>query len=224
MLVSPRPVADALIAAAAATMAGRRSTHESYFATMSPPARLVPSSGTRDARLCAVLKGEDIVLLLKLTHQSPDWTVRTLERETTIPRSVVQRSLKRLWQAGLFDRRRRTANISQTEEFLIHGLKYVFPGSINGEIRGFATAWAAKPLADKLVAPPNDVPPVWPSAQGDMRGLALEPLHASVVEAAKRDPRLHEQLTLVDAIRIGDARIRGLAADLLAERLDTVST
>ena len=48
-----------------------------------------------------MLKGEDIVLLLKLTHVSPDWTVRTLERETTIPKSVVQRSLKRLWQAGL---------------------------------------------------------------------------------------------------------------------------
>lgn len=171
-----------------------------------------------------MLKGEDIVLLLKLTHLSPDWTVRTLERETTIPRSVVQRSLRRLWQAGLFDRRRRTANISQAEEFLIHGVKYVFPGSVNGESRGFATAWGAKPLADKLAAPPNDVPPVWPSAHGDTRGLALEPLHASAVEAATRDPLLREQLTLVDAIRIGDARIRGLAADLLTERLSDVST
>jgi hypothetical protein len=171
-----------------------------------------------------MLKGEDIVLLLKLTHMSPDWTVRTLERETTIPRSVVQRSLRRLWQAGLFDRRRRTVNISQAEEFLIHGVKYVFPGSVNGESRGFATAWGAKPLADKLAAPPNDVPPVWPSAHGDTRGLALGPLHASAVEAATRDPLLREQLTLVDAIRIGDARIRGLAADLLAERLSDVAT
>lgn len=171
-----------------------------------------------------MLKGEDIVLLLKLTHVSPDWTVRTLERETTIPKSVVQRSLKRLWQAGLFDPRRRRANVSQTEEFLIHGLKYVFPGSVNGESRGFATAWGAKPLADKLAAPSNDVPPVWPSAHGDTRGPALEPLHASAVEAAERDQLLREQLTLVDAIRIGDARIRGLAADLLSARLSDVST
>lgn len=171
-----------------------------------------------------MLKGEDVVLLLKLTHVGPDWTVRTLQRETTIPKSVVQRSLKRLWQAGLFDRRRRTANISQAEEFLIHGLKYVFPGSVNGESRGFATAWGAKPLADKLAAPSNDVPPVWPSAHGDTRGPALEPLHASVVEAAKQDPLLREQLTLVDAIRIGDARIRELAANLLTERLGGFST
>lgn len=170
-----------------------------------------------------MIKGEDVVLLLKLTHQDPDWTVRTLESETTIPRSVVQRSLKRLWQAGLFDPRRRVANISQTEEFLVHGLKYVFPGSVNGESRGIPTAWAAKPLVDAVAAPANDVPPVWPSAQGDTRGLALEPLHTSVVEATKRDPVLREQLALVDAIRIGDARIRGLAADMLRERISSAS-
>jgi hypothetical protein len=170
-----------------------------------------------------MIKGEDVVLLLKLTHQDPDWTVRTLESETTIPRSVVQRSLKRLWQAGLFDPRRRVANISQTEEFLVHGLKYVFPGSVNGESRGIPTAWAAKPLVDAVAAPANDVPPVWPSAQGDTRGLALEPLHTSVVEATRRDPVLREQLALVDAIRIGDARIRGLAADMLRERIGSAS-
>jgi hypothetical protein len=170
-----------------------------------------------------MIKGEDVVLLLTLTHQDPDWTVRTLESETTIPRSVVQRSLKRLWQAGLFDPRRRVANISQTEEFLVHGLKYVFPGSVNGESRGIPTAWAAKPLVDAVAAPANDVPPVWPSAQGDTRGLALEPLHTSVVEATRRDPVLREQLALVDAIRIGDARIRGLAADMLRERIGSAS-
>lgn len=171
-----------------------------------------------------MLKGEDIVLLLKLTRPSTDWTVRTLESETTIARSVVQRSLKRLWEAGLFDPKRRVANVSQTEEFLVHGLKYVFPGSVNGKSRGFVTAWAAKPLVDQLVIATNDVPPVWPSAQGDTRGLALEPLHASVVEAAKRDPVLREQLALVDAIRIGDARVRGLAAEMLAERIGSIST
>ena len=116
------------------------------------------------------------------------------------------------------------ANISQAEEFLIHGLKYAFPGSVNCESGGFATAWGAKPLADKLAAPGNDVQPMWPSAQGYTRGLALEPLHPSVVEATNQDPLLREQLTLLNAIRIGDARIRGLAADLLSERLGSVPT
>jgi hypothetical protein len=159
------------------------------------------------------------VLLLKLSNPAPDWTLRTLESETTIPRSVVQRGLKRLWRAGLFDPRRRMVNISQAEEFVIHGLRYVFPGILGGESRGVPTAWAAQPLADLIADGPDELPPVWPNPRGAVRGLALEPVHASVVKAADRDPTLGEQLALVDALRIGDARIRELAADQLRGRL-----
>ena len=45
---------------------------------------LVPGLGTR-CRLPSMLKGEDIVLLLKLSDSPPDWTVRTLAEETSIP-------------------------------------------------------------------------------------------------------------------------------------------
>jgi len=168
-----------------------------------------------------MLKGEDIVLLLKLVNQSPEWTVRSLEQDTTIPRSVVQRSLVRLHTAGLFDPRRRAVSVSQSEEFLVHGLKYVFPGSMGGESRGVPTAWGAKPLVDKLAVGANDVPPVWPSAVGNARGPALEPLHPSVVKASQQDPLLGERLALVDALRVGDARVRGVAAELLAELFDS---
>jgi len=44
-------------------------------------------------------------------------------------------------------------------------------GSVNDESRGFAMALAGAPLVDKLAAPSNKVPPVWPSAHGDTRGL-----------------------------------------------------
>jgi hypothetical protein len=168
-----------------------------------------------------MLKGEDIVLLLKLVNQGPEWTVRSLEQDTTIPRSVVQRSLVRLHVAGLFDPRRRAVHVSQSEEFLVHGLKYVFPGSMGGESRGVPTAWGAKPLVDKLAGGANDVPPVWASAVGNVRGPALEPLHPSVVKASQRDPVLGERLALVDALRVGDARVRGVAAELLAELFDS---
>jgi hypothetical protein len=49
----------------------------------------------------------------------------------------------------------------------------------------------------------------------------VRPLHASVVEAARRDQELGERLALVDAIRLGDARIRGVASELLVDRLRT---
>lgn len=171
-----------------------------------------------------VLKGEDIVVLLKLSGSAPNWTVRTLADETSIPRSVVQRALKRLAAAGLLDERRRRVNMSQSEEFLVHGLRYVFPAVLEGETRGTPTAWAAEPLVDQISSPPAELAPVWPDPRGERRGLALHPLHPAVVDAARRDPRLGERLALVDALRLGDARIRGVAAELLTERLAEAGT
>jgi hypothetical protein len=47
----------------------------------------------------------------------------------------------------------------------------------------------------------------------------LEPLYPSAVDAARRDPVLYECLALVDAIRVGRARERALAVDLLRKRI-----
>ncbi len=170
-----------------------------------------------------MLKGEDVVLLLKLSESAPDWTVRTLAEETGIPRSVVHRALKRLTAAGLLDERRRRVNLSQAEEFLIHAVKYLFPAVAEGEGRGVPTAWGAEPLASRIASPPNVLDPVWPDAKGRRRGLVVRPLHDAVPEAARRDPRLGERLALVDALRLGDARIRGVAAELLTNRLEQLA-
>lgn len=166
-----------------------------------------------------MLKGEDIVVLLKLVDESPHWTVRTLADETTIPRTVVHRAIKRLAEAGLFNEQLRRVNISQSEEFLLHGLRYVFPARLGGPSLGVPTAWAAEPLASHIVSPRDELPPVWPHALGEHRGLALAPLHGSAVEASRRDPQLGERLALVDALRIGGQRVRGVAAELLIPRL-----
>lgn len=165
-----------------------------------------------------MLNGQDIVVLLKLAGQDRDWTVRSLEAEMGIARAGVHRSLQRLSDAGLYDLDRRRINVSQAEEFLVHAVKYLFTPEMNGEMRGVPTAWATAPLADQL-APQSDLPPVWPDPQGRARGIAITPLHPAAPELARRDPALGERLALVDAIRMGDARVRGLATKLLAQRL-----
>jgi hypothetical protein len=170
----------------------------------------------------AVLKGEDIVVLLKLTADPPSWTVRSLEAELGIPRSVIQRSLVRLEQAGLLEQGRRRVNNGRAEEFLLHGLRYVFPPVRGGETRGVPTAWAAAPLQDKL-ADSGELPPVWPDPMGPVRGISLEPLHESALEISRRDPALVELLALTDALRLGDARVRGLAEELLRARLSSAA-
>jgi biotin operon repressor len=164
-----------------------------------------------------VLNGQDIVVLLKLVGHGENWTVRSLEDNLGISRASVHRSLKRLNDAGLYDLDRRRANLSQAEEFLVHAVKYMFPPELNGETRGVPTAWAVPPLSDEL-APPSDLPPVWPDPEGRRRGIALAPLHPTVPQLARRDQELGERLALIDAIRMGDARIRSVAAKLLRQR------
>jgi hypothetical protein len=108
--------------------------------------------------------------------------------------------------------------LKAAEEFLIHGVKYAFPVQRGEATRGIPTAHAAAPL-NSQIAESGDLPPVWPDAEGDVRGVALEPLHKAAPKAARKDTVLHELLALVDALRDGRARERQLAEKELSARL-----
>jgi DNA-binding Lrp family transcriptional regulator len=165
-----------------------------------------------------MLKPQDIVVLLKLVVSEPGWTFMQIASELGLSTSSVHRSVERSELAGLYDGFNRSPNRRALLEFLSHGAKYVFPAAMQGEARGFPTAWAAPPLARELSFSPRNVP-VWAHAMGPERGIALSPLHAVVPEATRKDPQLAELLALFDAIRIGNAREQGLAIDLLTRAL-----
>jgi hypothetical protein len=165
-----------------------------------------------------MLKPQDILVLLKLAAGAPSWTFDSLARDLGLSASAVHRSLDRAEAAGLYDSKRREVRIASLTEFLTHGVQYVFPATWGGEARGLPTAWGAPPLSGQLLSAGN--PPVWPEARGKARGVALKPLHPAVPEAAQRDSRVWELLALVDAIRIGGARERSLAARELRKRLN----
>lgn len=164
------------------------------------------------------MKPQDIVVLLKLIGLSPDWTFGQLARDLKMSSSAVHRSLERSAHAGLYRAHSRSVDRRALAEFLIHGARYAFPPVRSGEARGVATAWAAKPLSGEIAASAGGSP-VWPYRSGKTRGIALEPLHPSVPAAALRDHELWERLALFDAIRIGAARERGLAANHLKRLL-----
>jgi hypothetical protein len=107
--------------------------------------------------------------------------------------------------------------LKAVEEFLIHGVKYAFPVQRGEATRGMATAHAAPPLKAQIAE--GDLPPVWPAAEGDVRGVTLEPLHRAVPKAARKDPALYELLALIDALRDGRVRERRLAEKELGARL-----
>lgn len=98
-------------------------------------------------------------------------------------------------------------------------MRYAYAPERGGLTRGIPTSYAAPPL-DRLLVANGEPPPVWPDADGEVRGYAFSPLYKSVPQAARRDPRLYELLALVDAIRGREEFARELALRELRTRLE----
>ncbi len=161
-----------------------------------------------------------LVLLGLLRHEAGNWTVRSLAQELGLPSASVQRSLDRLAATPAFDARRRRVSLGACDELFDHALRYLAPAEARGETRGLATSWAAPPLS-KHLAPSDELPPVWPDPHGELRGLEVAPLHPAVIPLARADSKMYELLALIDALRLGDTRTRGLAVELLRARIHT---
>ena len=134
--------------------------------------------------------------------------------------SEVHAALKRLATSRLISNDLNDGRplLESVEEFLIHGVKYMFPARRGEVTRGMLTSYAAPPLS-AAISSSADLPPVWPSSEGKHRGVSLEPLYKTVPTAARRDPVLYEILALLDALRDGRARERRLAEKHLVSRL-----
>jgi len=151
-----------------------------------------------------------------------DFTARGLEVETGISKTQLNLALNRCLDVGLAYRDRKTdtprANAQALFDFIVHGVRYVFPARKGELTRGTATAFSAPMLRRRLLNA-GELELVWPDAYGKTMGQAVEPLFKSCPQAAERDPLLYELLALVDAVRLGQPRERKLAIELLHERL-----
>ena len=188
------------------------------------------------------MKSQDIVILLKLVSlqeqeklgqfDGPEWlpsredpySVRGLEASLGISKSEVNASINRSYASGLAvkdrDFGRAKPNRRDLCNFIIHGLKFVFPVKPGGMIRGVPTAFAA-PMLESLLMAGGEYLYVWPYARGKDMGQSVEPLFKSVPEAIQNDERLYEYLALIDAMRLGRQREAKLASDRLSEKLLT---
>ncbi|HEJ83852.1 MAG TPA: hypothetical protein ENO25_04720 [Desulfobacteraceae bacterium] len=167
------------------------------------------------------LKPQDILFLLKLVALGKNsWSFNKIAVELGMSSSEVHAAAKRALAARLAvkDDENIWPNISNLEDFLLHGIQYVFVPDRGGLNRGMPTAYASAPMAAWFVAD-NEPPPVWPDPDGEVRGESFSPLYKSAPVAAKKDPALYQLLALVDAIRGGRARERDIAKKELHERL-----
>lgn len=169
-----------------------------------------------------ILKPQDILVLLKLLSIGQrDWTYAWLGVQLDMSPSQLHAAVKRAMAAQLAVRKeeRIVPNRRNLEEFLVHGIKYVFVPEHGEMTRGMPTGYAAPPLAGHFVGH-DEPPPVWPTRDGPVRGQAFSPLYSLAPGAAAKDSALYELLALVDAVRGGRARERDLAIKELRTRLE----
>jgi hypothetical protein len=169
-----------------------------------------------------ILKPQDVVFLLKLVALGKKpWSFNKLAIELSMSPSEIHAAAQRVVAATLAVKSGSDIwpNIRNLAEFLEHGIQYVFVPDRGAIERGMPTSYAAPPL-DKNFPNDNDVPIVWPDAEGKVRGEAFSPLYKSVPDAAKKDSKLYQLLALVDAIRGGRAREKEIAKKELRRMLD----
>ena len=169
-----------------------------------------------------ILKPQDIVVALKLcsTGRMGRPGFAQIAAELKMSASEVHAAVQRCQTAHLLSPSElgNRPNIPALREFLIHGLKYAFAAERGEPTRGMLTGYAAPPL-DKLIAPGDDLPPVWPDPEGTSKGASFEPLYKTVPFAARHDSFLYECLALADALRDGRVREKKIAENELTVRL-----
>jgi hypothetical protein len=156
-------------------------------------------------------------------------TVNGLAAYMQRPVSSVHKSLQQGTKARLISHKVAAHNGSELvsyavrreaiREFVLHGVRYAYPVRLGARERGMATAWAAPPLSVEMKIASQQMV-VWADADGEERGEAMEPLHECVLVIAKKEPVLYQALSLIDAIRVGQARERRLASELFSTLLD----
>lgn len=157
-----------------------------------------------------------------MAQKDNEMTHRELAEELFLSRATISVGLRRLLQSGLVRSEVETNKLlpvmATAEEFIFHGLKYVFPAEVGKFTKGIATGIAAPVFEGKLVLG-NDPIFVWPYEHGKVKGLALKPLSPSVPKAvaSSEDRKFYDLLALVDAMRQGRARERNMAVELFKE-------
>ena len=169
------------------------------------------------------LKPQDLLVLLKAAaHPGRRWTYAALATALSMSVSEVHASVKRSTTSGLAVMRGRGDWVPVAPalgEFAVHGVRYVWPGVTGSVKRGVPTSFGVEPLASRLAVAAGEAP-VWPHPEGTAKGPALGPLYRTAPDAALVDPALHRLLALLDALRMGRARERALAAGLLKQALE----
>lgn len=158
----------------------------------------------------------DVVVALRLLR--PMATLAVVADELAAAPSQIHAALRRLSASGLLRLEGRGANPRALTEFLLAGVRYAFPAQRGPLTDGVPTAYSAPRLAAQYDG--LDVV-VWPATRHPLavRGFGIAPLYPKAPELVVRSPDTYHLLTVVDALRLGEARVRSLARSELERAL-----
>ena len=162
-----------------------------------------------------VLRPHDVAVALQLAVV-PGLPFAELAERLRISVGETHNAVRRLKAARLVHLDQRRVAISSLLDFLSAGVPYAFPAEVGAMARGVPTAHSAPVLAERFA--PGE-PLVWPSAHGTVRGASIVPLYPGAPELPGHNETLYELLALTDAVRVGQAREKKMALDILRDRL-----
>ena len=164
------------------------------------------------------VKSQDIVVLsvlMKGDVEKPSY--QYISKSAKISVSEAHASIRRLYESDLVNLERHLKK-RNVEEFLIHGLRYMFPMKATGELAyGMPTSYAAPVSADEFAISGNV--PVWRSSKGRVLGRSHELIYPTVPDAAAEDPELYDRIAVLDMLRGGRLRERRFAEQKIREYL-----
>lgn len=159
------------------------------------------------------MRPQDIAILLKIIAiGDSEWRLQSLSDSMSISLSEISESLNRSSIAGLIDYRKEKISRQNLVEFLIYGVKYVFPAEPGSLAKGIATAHSHQYMQQFFKSEMNYV---WREPSGNILGIVIEPFYKKQVEAVKNDEIFYKLMALMDVVRVGRVREQKVAIDEL---------
>ena len=173
------------------------------------------------------LKPQDLVVALKIfTLRNVKWNQRHLAQSLSMSLSEINGAIKRSIRAGLMIRGDRRNDAPQSvpyalQEFITHGVRYVFFVEKGVKARGVPSGLIGAKLGQSFANEEESDVLVWPFSQGKVRGVGIKPLYNSIPKVIEKEENRHlyTLLSLVDVIREGRSREREIATEEISKIL-----
>lgn len=165
------------------------------------------------------MRPHDIVILIKmLTLGNEVMSMVEMADCLQISQGEISKAMDRNAIAGLVSPDKTRVNKLALRDFLIYGLKYVFPPQLGHSARGIATAHSAPPI-NKYITEGVEYY-VWAYYKGTKRGNTIVPLYAKIPKIVENQTDLYELLAIIDTLRVGKKREVEIAISELDKRLN----